>query len=164
MGKATGDVFELTYGEWTSVIFVGVPEAVEREQVDGLLRTFIAINLINMDTRDHVQVWEMPPSAFKALNEIVELMGQKSIYHVKQCDDGVYSFLHDRSLTPVEIDALTRLELFDLTDSEPEHEPKDDISDRLEKLEAAYAELLLLVESISFAKAGDIHSHAECPF
>jgi hypothetical protein len=177
MSKATGDLFKLTYGESDRVIFLSSPHAVERE-VNGLFKTFIAINLISMDTPNQVQVWDMWPSDFKALNKLVKVEGQKAIYHVKRCHTGTsYSFILKRHLAHAEWDSITKLELFDLTGFEPEATciaPKyivdeglsseNKLLDRIEKLEKAYAELLLLVESISFAKAGDIHSHSECPF
>ena len=126
-----GKFFKLTPGAKARVIFVGAPEAVERE-FDGKKSTRIAINLVNVETADQVQMWEMSPSAFKSLNEVVSIKGQKATYHIKRTGEGlktVYSFIHDKDLTPEQLEKLSKLELhsFDGSDSaESEKEFDDD--------------------------------------
>lgn len=125
-----GKFFKLAPGAKARVIFVGAPEAVKRE-FDGREFTRIAINLVNVETPDTVQVWEMSPSAFKSLNEVVSIKGQRATYHVKRIGEGLkttYSFIHDKDLSADQLAKLAKLELheFDSTPGDSANEPDAD--------------------------------------
>ena len=134
---AGGTFFKLKGGERVKVIFVGAPQAVEKEFTNdnGKVEksTRIAINLVNVETADNVQIWEMSPTSFKALNEVVSIKGQKATYFVKRTGSGmqdtVYSFIHDKDLSAEQLEKLSKLELhsFDGSDSGPEPDADEDV-------------------------------------